>query len=173
MDIVSIIIIIIIGIISVLTFYIIGIYNKLLDAKNKVEAKFIQIDKEIKKKISLTIKLEKTIAKDIKHEEKLLTKLVTIAKELENEKEINNIIKYFKELNKSLEKTLNLEETYIDLKNNKSFIKIKKDLKECDEKIEYASAFYNDRVEEYNVLIKETQNKIIAKLFKFIEIKQL
>ena len=53
MDIGAIIIIIIISIILVITFYIIGIYNKLVNAKNKIEDQFIPIDIELEKKVDL------------------------------------------------------------------------------------------------------------------------
>ena len=50
MDTGAIVIIIVVGVILLLVFYGIGVYNKLVNARNKVNDQFSQIDVQLKKK---------------------------------------------------------------------------------------------------------------------------
>lgn len=170
MDIGAIIIIIIIGIILVLTFYIIGVYNNLLDAKNKVEDKFEKIDVEIKKTNKLTTNLLEVIKKNVKHEEKLINELNKVLEMSLESKTINNKIKNYNNLVKKINKILSLEETYKELKTNKKIISIKKELENINDNINYARDIYNKTVKNYNSKKEDKITKTISKLFKFEEI---
>lgn len=167
MDIGAIIIIIIIGIILVLTFYAIGVYNNLLDAKNKVEDKFEKIDIEIKKTNNLTAKLLEIMEKNTKHEEKLIKELKKELEKSSESKTINLKIVNYNNLIKKINKALSLEETYKELKTNIKLTSIKKELESAKDNINYAKDIYNKMVKEYNSKKEETMAKIIAKLFKF------
>lgn len=164
MDIPSIIIIMFIAIVLIVTFYIIGIYNELIDASSKVEHQFKQINKEIKELEKIIPEVIELIKKDAKHEEKILNQL----KEIKTNKDdnINNRIEYYDNLNKHINKVFELKKTYPKLKSNKDLASAEKKLKEINEKVDYASHFYNEVVEEYNNLKSNRIHKIVAKAFK-------
>lgn len=170
MDIVAIIIIIIIATILVLTFYIIGLYNRIINAKNKMEDKFNQIDVELKNKIDLIPNLVEIVNDLAKHEEKTLNELSIAVNKLEKSKTINDKINNSNNMNRNINKIFNLSDTYPELRKNKNFISIQKKLEECDDKINYAKTFYNDVVLDYNNLREEFPSNLIAKAFKFKEI---
>ena len=94
-DVGALIIILIMGILLILTFYIIGVYNKLLDVRNKAIDKFNPIDTELNRLGHLLSDLVKTIKNDIKYEDKLIMEIDTIAGEIINANSINNKIKLF------------------------------------------------------------------------------
>lgn len=171
MDIGAIIIIIIIGIILVLTFYVIGVYNNLLDAKNKVEDKFNQIDNELKRKIELISTSVDIVKKYAKHEEKVLNEVEKSQDKMLKANNINEKIKASNSINKAINKLISLEKSYQELKSNKKFIALQKSIKEIEDKIDYAKSFYNDTVTNYNKLRKELPYNIIANIFKFSEIE--
>ena len=170
MDIVAILIIIIIAIILVLTFYIIGLYNRLIDSKNKIEDKFNQIDIELKNKLDLIPNLIDTISSLTKHEEKTINELSSSATKLEKSKNINDKIVNSNNMNRAINKIFNLIDTYPELKKNKNFQIVQKKLEECDDKINYAKTFYNDVVLDYNNLREEFPSNLVSKAFKFKEI---
>lgn len=170
MDIGAIIIIIIIGIILVLTFYVIGVYNTLLDARNKVKDKFTQVDNELKIRMDLTSSLVETVKKHVKHEEKILNELEKAKEKTHKANNINDKIQASNSMNKVLNKVLGLTESYPELKSNKKFNSLQKNLKEIEDKIDYAKSFYNDSVTNYNNLRKEAPANIIANIFKFNKI---
>lgn len=170
MDIVAIIIIVIIGVILVLTFYLIGLYNKLIDSRNRVTDQFNQIDTELKKVVNLVPNLIETVKEYAKHEEKALTEVTNAKNKLLKTNDINEEIKVANNLNKSINKVIMLSETYSELKSNKKFQNVQKELKNIEERIDYAKSFYNDTVLNYNSLREQFPNNIIANIFKFKEI---
>ena len=76
MEIGTIIIIIIVGIILVLVFYAIGVYNNLINARNKVRDQFSQIDVQLKRRSDMIPNLVETVKGYAKHEEKTLKEVV-------------------------------------------------------------------------------------------------
>ena len=167
MDIGAIIIIILIGGILVLTFYIIGLYNTLLDAKNKLENKFSKINTELKKEIKLIPSIIEVLKKHTKHEEKTINEVEELNSKSKELKSINDKISFINDLNKTLKKVYKLEETYKELKSSRKYNSIKKELNEIEDKIVYAKEFYNNTVAYYNSLLEVTSTKIIANIFKF------
>jgi len=173
MDIGAIIIIMLIAGLLVLTFYIIGIYNRILDAKNRVEDQFTQIDLEYNKIEELIPNIIEISKKYAKYEEKLINELDKANKKLINATSINGKINASNNLNEILTKIFNLKETYPELKSNRNFISLQKKLKEVEERIEYAGSFYNDTVAKYNNIREEFPYSIVAKVFKFKEINYI
>jgi hypothetical protein len=57
----SIIIIIIVGVVLLLVFYVIGVYNKLINARNKVKDQFAQIDVQLKRRSDMIPNLVETV----------------------------------------------------------------------------------------------------------------
>ena len=142
MDIGAIIIIILISILLVVTFYIIGLYNRLIDAKNRIEDKFTQIDLELRNKIELINSIIEIVDKTTTHEEKIISELSQAINKYEKTKNTNDKINASNNINKQLFKIFNLKETYIDLKKNKSFISLQDKIENIDDKINYAKTFY-------------------------------
>ena len=170
MDIVAIIIIILISILLVVTFYIIGLYNRLIDSKNRIEDQFTQIDLELRHKIELTNSIIEIVNKMTKHEEKIINELSQGISKYEKTKNINDKINTSNNINKQLFKIFNLKETYTDLKKNKNFISLQEKIENIDDKINYARTFYNDVVLDYNNLREQFPSNLVAKVFKFKEI---
>lgn len=173
MTIEAIIIIIFIAVILILTFYVIGIYNKLINAKNKVEDQFAQIDVELKRRTDLIHNLIETVKGYAKHEEKTLTEVINARNKMVNASTINEELKASNDISKALNKLFSLSESYPDLKANTNFITLKNDLKETEDKISYAKSFFNESVLNYNNLRKEFPSNIVANIFKFEEINCL
>lgn len=170
MDIGAIIIIILVAGILVLTFYIIGIYNKLVNAKNKVEDQFAQIDVELKRRIDLIPNLVETVKGYAKHEEKTLTEVINARNKMASAGNINDELAASNDVSRALNKIFALSEAYPDLKSNTNFISLQNDLKETEDKISYARSFYNDTVLNYNNLRMQFPSNIVANIFKFKEI---
>lgn len=173
MDLGAIIIIIIMSLLLVLTFYVIGIYNRVLDAKNRVEDQFTQIDLEINKQIEIVTNILEIIKKNTKFEEKIINEVEKANKKLDRESSINGKIIALYDLNKLLDKIYNLRETYPELKSSRNLTSLFNKLNENKERIDYASSFYNDTVSIYNNIIEQFPYSTVAKVFKFEELKQL
>lgn len=165
----AIIIIMVIAVILILTFYVIGVYNKLIYARNKVEDQFAQIDVQLKRRIDLIPNLVETVKGYAKHEEKTLNDIINARNKMVNAGSINDEIEASNDVSRALNKVFALSEAYPELKANTNFISLQNDLKETEDKISYARSFYNDTVLNYNNLRKKFPSNIVANIFKFRE----
>ena len=58
-------------------------------------------------------------------------------------------------------------ESYPDLKANTNFLDLQNNLKETEDKIQYARQFYNDAVLKYKNKLEVFPSNIIASMFNF------
>lgn len=157
------IIILVVGIIALLIFCIIGIYNVLINSKNRVNDKWEEINKQLDNKSKVLSKIT-DITKDylVSEEE---NELLEAKNKLANTIGINDKII----ANNKIDELLNEVHKKADEKliNNSKYIETKEMLKEIDNKINYAKEFYNEAAEKHNKLIKKIPIMLIAKLFNF------
>ena len=167
MELSSIIIIIIVGVLLLLVFYVIGVYNGLVNARNKVKDQFAQIDVQLKRRSDLIPNLVETVKGYAKHEEGTLTAVIEARNKLNTANNINEEIEANNMLTGALNKLFALAESYPDLKANANFMSLQNDLKDTEDKISYARQFYNDTVLTYNNLREMFPSNIVASIFKF------
>lgn len=147
----AIIIVLLIGVISVYIFYLISLYIKLENRRSLILSKFTEIDKQIENKLEVVKDLNELI--DNKD-------LADTRINLLNSVSINKKIKYNKILDSLIEDITNE-----DKKVSKKLIQ----LKEINEKIDYAKEFYNDSLYQYNIILSTFNGKIMKKIFKYTE----
>lgn len=166
----SVIIIIIVGIVLLLVFYAVGVYNKLVNARNKIKDQFAQIDVQLKRRTDMIPNLVETVKGYAKHEEKTFKEVVEARNKMNTASGINEELEASNAITGALNKLFALSEAYPELKANENFLLLQKDLKETEDKLSYARQFYNDTVLEYNNLREKFPSNIVAGLFKFKEI---
>ena len=160
--------IIIIGAVLVaLAGWIIGVYNKLVNSRNKVENQWSQIDIQLKRRADLIPNLVETVKGYAKHEEGTFKAVVEARNKAVNAGTVNEKIEANNELSGALTKLFALSEAYPELKANENFLKLQDDLKETEDKITYARQFYNDAAMSYNNLIQMVPSNIVAGIFGF------
>ena len=165
----AIIIVIIVGLLFILTCYIISIYNKLVNARNRADNQFSQIDIQLKRRSDLIPNLVETVKGYAKHEEGTLTKVVEARNKAISANGVNAKVEAENELSGALNKLLALTEAYPELKANENFLSLQDDLKDTEDKITYARQFYNDSAMNFNNLVEMFPSNIVAKMFKFVK----
>ncbi len=163
----SVIIIVIAGILVLLAFYVIGVYNKLVNARNKVENQFSQIDIQLKRRNDLIPNLVETVKGYAKHENSTLKEVVEARNKAVSATSVNEKVEANKELTGALNKLFALAESYPDLKANENFLSLQSDLKDTEDKITYARQFYNDSAMLFNNLAGMFPSNIVASIFNF------
>ena len=161
------VIIIIFAVIILLVFYGIGVYNKLVNSRNKVKDQWAQIDVQLKRRADLIPNLVETVKGYAKHEKNTLTEVIEARNKFVSAGSINEEIEANNQLTGALNKLFALSESYPELKANQNFISLQNDLKYTEDKISYARQFYNDTVLTYNNLVQMFPSNIIANMFKF------
>ena len=160
MNIIMIIILNAIILIGILIISYIYNFNNLQEKNIKINESESIIDNELRNKYDLIMKSSTTI-------NKLLKKEVTYFKDLEKLKK-DNISNF--DLDRKITEGENLidqvKNDYKSLEDNEEYISIINDLKDSDEILEAAKAFYNKYTTEINLLIKKFPTNIIAKFHK-------
>lgn len=161
------ILIVVIVILVLLVAWVIGLYNKLVVARNKVLNQFSQIDIMLKRRADLIPNLVETVKGYAKHEKSTLEDVINARNKAINAGTVNEKVEANNELSGALTKLFALSESYPELKSNENFLSLQSDLKETEDKITYARQFYNDTAMSYNNLIAVVPTNIIANIFGF------
>ena len=167
MELSSIVIIIIVGLLLLLVFYVIGVYNKLVNARNKVKNQWSQIDVQLKRRADLIPNLVETVKGYAKHEKGTFKEVVEARNKSISAVSVNDKIEAENQLTGALNKLFALSEAYPELKANENFLSLQTDLKETEDKITYARQFYNDTAMSFNDLVEMFPSNIVASIFGF------
>ena len=163
----TIILIVIVGLLVLLAFYVVGVYNKLVNARNKVDNQFSQVDIQLKRRADLIPNLVETVKGYAKHEEGTLTAVIEARNKAVSATSINDKIDANNQLTGALNKLFALSESYPELKANQNFLSLQNDLKDTEDKITYARQFYNDSAMGFNNLVEMFPSNIVANIFNF------
>ena len=157
----------IVGVLLLLVCYVIGVYNKLINARNKVQNQFSQVDIQLKRRADLIPNLVETVKGYAKHEEGTFKAVIEARNKAVNAGTVNEKIEANNELTGALNKLFALAEAYPELKANENFLSLQNDLKDTEDKITYARQFYNDSAMGFNNLVEMFPSNIIAGMFGF------
>ena len=161
----------------VIGFLIVGIYNGLIQLKNKVEEGWADIETQLKRRYDLIPNMVETVKGYAKHEKTTLEE-VTKARNMamkaatpEAKAEAENV------LSGTLKSLFALAENYPDLKANQNFIDLQQTLKEIEEHIQLSRRYYNATVRDFNTKIEVFPDNIVAGMLgfqkrKFFEIEK-
>ena len=163
----DIIIIVIVGVLIILACYVIGIYNKLVNARNKVKNQFSQIDVQLKRRADLIPNLVEVVKGYAKHESDTFKEVVEARNSAINAGSVNDKIEANNQLTGALNKLFALAESYPELKANENFLALQGDLKDTEDKITYARQFYNDSAMNFNNIVQMFPSNIVAGVFGF------
>lgn len=158
---------IIIIIVLVLAIYVVSSYNTLVSLRNKVKDQWAQIDVLLKRRADLIPNLVATVKGYAKHESETLESVVAARNKVVSATNPADEMKANNELSQTLGRLLAVVESYPELKANTNFTDLQTNLKETEDKIQYARQFYNDAVLNYKNKIEMFPSNIIAKIFGF------
>ncbi len=159
--------IIILAVVIILIMYVIGIYNNLITLRNKVKDQWSQIDVLLKRRTDLIPNLVETVKGYAKHESETLESVIAARNKVVGAKTTEEEIKADGELSRALGRLMAVAEAYPDLKANTNFMSLQDNLKETEDKIQYARQFYNDSVLNYKNKLEIFPSNIVANMFNF------
>ena len=159
---------IVIGAIILLVLLFLGTtYNSLVSLRNKVKDQWSQIDVLLKRRTDLIPNLVETVKGYAKHESETLENVIAARNRVVEAKTTEEEIKADGELSRALGRLMAVAEAYPDLKANTNFLDLQANLKETEDKIQYARQFYNDAVLVYKNKLEMFPSNIVAGIFGF------
>lgn len=164
MDIITIIILAIIGIVVI---WFIAAYNSFVTVRNRIEEAWADIDVQLKRRYDLIPNLVNTVKGYATHESATFDK-VTNARSLAMQAgSTGEHAKAEGELSGALKSLFAVSEAYPDLKANQNFLELQKELTDTENKIQSARRFYNSNVRDFNTRVDVFPSSVIASLFSF------
>jgi len=155
------------GIAVVVVFWLILIYNGLVQLRNAVKNAWSQIDVQLKRRHDLIPNLIETVKGYMTHERDTL-EAVTKARNLAAQAQgVGAQGRAEGGLTQALSSFFVVAEQYPDLKANTNFLALQEELSSTENKIGFARQAYNDATMQYNNKIEMFPSNIVAGMFGF------
>ncbi len=161
---------IVVILVLLVVFYTIAIYNKLVKNKNMVAESWSRIDVQLKRRANLLPNLVSTVEGYLDHERELLENVTALrARSLESgtAEEQSQTAEL---LGAPLVRIFAVAENNPELKANSSFSDLHQSLDDIEEQIQLARRYYNDAVQNLNILIESFPSKLVANQFRFQQV---
>jgi len=170
--------VIFLAIIVALILYAIGIYNSLVNLRNRVKNAFAQIDVQLTRRYDLIPNLVEAVKGYMKHERETLDAVISArnaaVSNLETAKADPSNADAIKKLGAAegllggaLGRLFALSEAYPDLKANQNMMQLQEELASTENKVAFSRQAFNDAVLSYNNKAENFPNSIIAGTFRF------
>jgi LemA protein len=166
------------AIVAAIVIWAIGIYNRLINERNRVRNAFAQIDVQLTRRYDLIPNLVEAVKGYMKHERETLEAVINARnaaqQSLQAAKADPANAEAIKELGASesalgavLGRLFALSEAYPDLKANQNMMQFQEELASTENKVAFARQAFNDSVLSYNNTAENFPNNIIAGMFRF------
>jgi LemA protein len=161
------IIFVLLGLLVVIGLFVMGVYNKLIHARNIVKDQWAQIEVHLKRRADLIPNLVETVKGYAAHESETLEAVISARNKAVSANTPSAEMAANGELTQALGRLFALSEAYPDLKANTNFLSLQDNLKETEDKISFARQFYNDAVLGYKNKLEMFPSNVIAGMFGF------
>ncbi|HEV2308902.1 MAG TPA: LemA family protein [Acidimicrobiia bacterium] len=161
---------VILGILVVIAFVLIGMYNGLVRLKVQVDNAWADIDVQLKRRYDLIPNLVETVKGYAAHERQTLEAVTNARSNAINAQQGGDIAQQAQAenvLSGALKSLFAVAEAYPDLKANQNFLQLQEELTSTEDRIAYARQFYNDSVLNYNNKIQVFPRNLLASTFNF------
>ncbi len=156
----------------------IGMYNRLVTARNAFKNAFAQIDVQLTRRYDLIPNLVETAKGYLKHERETLenvirarnTAVTDLKKAAANPADaaaVQQLAGADAQLNGMLGRLFALAEAYPDLKANQNMMQLSEELTSTENKVAFARQAYNDSVMSYNNARETFPSSMVAGMFSF------
>lgn len=159
--------IIVVAVIFLIFSWVVGNYNKIVTLKEDIDAKWAQVENQLKRRNDLIPNLVNTVKGYAKHEKEIFTGIAQARSKLAGADTIPEKIKASNELGGFLSRLLMVVERYPDLKANQNFSQLMHELSGTENRISVERMRYNSAVRDFNMTIKRFPGRLFASIFGF------
>jgi LemA protein len=158
---------IIAAVVVVLVLIVVGLYNGLVGARNRVDNAWSQVDVQLKRRYDLIPNLVETVKGYAAHEQQTFERVIAARNAAQSattpaeQAEAENI------LTGALRQLFALAEAYPELRASENFQRLQTELAETENKIAVSRQIYNDTVLTYNNKVQQVPTNIVASMFGF------
>jgi LemA protein len=145
----------------------VGIYNSLVQSRNRVDEAWSDIEVQLKRRYDLIPNLVNTVKGYAKHEEGVFTKVTDARSRAMGATVPADKLAAENQLSQTIKSLFAVAENYPELKANQNFLDLQSNLTDTEDKIQAARRFYNGNVRDYNTKLQTFPTNLFASMFGF------
>lgn len=172
-----IILLVLIAVIALPILLVIGLYNGLVQLRNRYKNAFAQIDVQLKRRHDLIPNLVETVKAYMKHERETLEAVITARNAATSALaqaqsgtpgSMTQLANAESGLSGVLGHLFALSESYPELRSNQNMLQLQEELTSTESKVAFARQAYNDAVMHFNNKLEMFPSNFIAGMFRFV-----
>lgn len=141
--------------------------NTLVTEKNDIDARWAQVDNDMKRRADLIPNLVETVKGYAKQEQTVIGEVTSARAALLGAHSKQDEINANTQLGGALGRLLVLQENYPQLKSNENFLRLQDELAGTENRIAVSRRDYNEAIRRYNTDVELFPRNIAASLFGF------
>lgn len=158
---------IIIGIVVVLAFVVVVLYNGLVTMRTRVEEAWSDITVQLKRRYDLIPNLVNAVQGYAKHEKEVFQKVTEARANALNAQGVVETAKAENQFESALKSLFAVSENYPQLRATENFQQLQAELTDSEDKIMAARRFYNGSARDLNIKVDSFPSNLIASMFGF------
>lgn len=158
---------IVLGIIVLIAFFLISIFNRLAKARVLTQEGWSGIGTFLQQRNDVLPNLVEVVKGYAGHENKTLTDVIKARNESITALTPEAQLEAAKHMGQALINFKSLTEQYPDLKANENFLRLQSQVDEMEDKINQSRRYYNGTVRDYNQILVVFPNNLLASAFGF------
>ncbi len=152
----------------ILAIYFVITYNGFITLRNRVVEAWSDIEVQMKRRYDMIPNLVNTVKGYAAHENKTLEEVIkarTVA--MGQQDTMKERVQSENILTGTLKSLFAVSENYPDLKADKNFLELQRELRDTEDKLQAARRFYNGNVLSYNTKLEMFPSNVVAAMFHF------
>jgi LemA protein len=162
-------VIVVVVVLAVLIFggQLMGERNQLVTEKNEIDARWAQVDNDMKRRADLIPNLVETVKGYAKQEQTVIGEVANARAALLGARSRQDEIAANNQLSGAIGRLLVLQENYPQLKSNENFLRLQDELAGTENRIAVDRRDYNEAIKRYNTDVELFPKNIAASIFGF------
>jgi LemA protein len=144
-----------------------GQRNQLVAQRNEIDARWAQVDNDMKRRADLIPNLVETVKGFAKQEQTVIGEVTNARAALLGARTKQEEISANNQLSGALGRLLVLTENYPQLKSNENFLRLQDELAGTENRIAVDRRDYNETIKNYNISVEQFPKNIAASIFGF------
>lgn len=158
---------IIFGVVVLLVLWLVGTFNRLVTARNRVHEAWADIEVQLKRRYDLIPNLIASVKGYMGHEDAVFTKVTEARTRAMTAQSPHDHAAAETMLSGALSGLFMVAENYPTLQASQNFLSLQNDLTDTEDKIQAARRFYNGMVRDFNTALQTFPTNLLASSFGF------
>jgi LemA protein len=144
-----------------------GSRNQLVTEKNDIDARWAQVENDMKRRADLIPNLVETVKGYAKQEQSVIGEVTSARSALLGARSKEDAINANNQLSGAIGRLLVLQENYPQLKSNENFLRLQDELAGTENRIAVDRRDYNEAIRKYNTDVELFPRNIAAAIFGY------